>query len=522
MELDQVAWWVAVASSAFVLARLGRTRFAGGWGWAAVCLLILAVAGLGTVVLPDQAGVIAGVLWLVLLVAPLRLAQLSGLRLMQQRFAAARFHAGVARLLHPFDGLWTTPVLIDALALGHQGRTAEAVSMLSRLQDNPRLSRQMVLVIRAQLARLAWDWAAIPPLAEAIGSTSTLLPASMRLRAFGETGRLHDLVAGFHAVPHAADSEYQLCLLFLFAFCGRRQAVAELVAGPLAALDPDTRQFWLATAQLAGGGRDGAAQLSVLAQSDRPIRHAARRRLETPLAPADTLGATERRLIDEAEAAMRRDADFRDVGAAGWWRCHVVFALIVLNLSGFVAEELLGGSDNWRVLDRLGALWPEAVAQGEWWRLAAASFLHAGPVHLAVNMLALCVIGPWVERIAGHWRFALIYAGSGVGSMAAVHLLMRHGLVTEGLLVGASGAIFGVVGAQILLLLEGFRRLGSRLAGRRLATMGLVIGLQVVFDLTTPQVSFAAHASGFAIGIGLTALLVVVPRWIKQKSDRGY
>jgi membrane associated rhomboid family serine protease len=507
MELDPIAWWVAVASSVFVLARLARTR-SGGWGWAAVCALILAVAIIGTLVLPDQAGLIAGVLWLVFLVVPLRLTQLSGLRIIQQRFAAARFYAGLARLLHPLDGLWMTPVLIDALALGHQGNTAEAAVILTRLRNNPRASRRMVLVIQAQLARLAWDWAAIPALVDAVG-TAGLLPASMRLRAFGETGRLHDLVAGFQAVPHAADSEYQLCLLFLFAFCGRRHAVADLVDGPLAALDPDTRQFWLATAELAGGGSDSG--LSVLASSDRQIRHAARRRLETPLPRADVLDAAELRVIAEAEAAMRRDADFRDVASTDWRRCYVVLALIVLNVAGFVAEELVGGSDSTRALYRLGALWPAAVTQGEWWRLAAASFLHAGPVHLAVNMLALAVVGPWVEWIAGHWRFALIYAGSGIGSMAAVQVLMRHGIVTEGLLVGASGAIFGVVGAQVMLLLEGFRRLGSRLAGRRLAAMGLVIGVQVVFDLTTPQVSFAAHASGFAIGIGVTALLVAMP-----------
>jgi len=511
MELDQVAWWVAVVSSMIVLVRLGCARFAGGWGWAAVCALVLVVATFGSFAVPDQAGLIAGAVWLILLVAPLRLVQLSGLRVIQQRFAAARLYAGLARLLHPFDGLWLTPALIDALALGHQGRTAEAADVLTRLQDDPRASRRMVLVIRAQLARLAWDWAAIPPLAEAVGTAGGLLPASLRLRALGETGRLHDLVAAFQAVPHAADSEYQLCLLFLFAFCGRRRAVAELLGGPLAALDPDTRQFWLATAEPAGTGPDGMAQLTALASSDRPIRHVARRRLDTPLARPEMLDATERRVIDEAEAAMHRDAGFRDVSFAHWRRYSVVLALIVLNLAGFAAEELAGGSDSAHVLYRLGALWPSAVTQGEWWRLAAASFLHAGPVHLAVNMLALAVIGPWVEWTAGHWRFALIYVASGIGSMTVVQVLMRNGFVTEGLLVGASGAILGVVGAQILLLLEGFRRFGSRLAARRLAVMGLVIGVQVVFDLTTPQVSFTAHASGFVIGFGVTALLVAAP-----------
>src|SRR5271166_5624335 len=96
MELDQVAWWVAVVSSMIVLVRLGRARFAGGWGWAAVCALVLVVATFGSFAVPDQAGLIAGAVWLILLVAPLRLVQLSGLRVIQQRFAAARLYAGLA------------------------------------------------------------------------------------------------------------------------------------------------------------------------------------------------------------------------------------------------------------------------------------------------------------------------------------------------------------------------------------------------------------------------------------------
>jgi len=69
----------------------------------------------------------------------------------------------------------------------------------------------------------------------------------------------------------------------------------------------------------------------------------------------------------------------------------------------------------------------------------------------------------------------------------------------------------------VALLAQGWRRLGSGLAARRLLVLGLLVAFQVFFDLTTPQVSFAAHASGFVIGICLMALLLVV-RGIAVKS----
>jgi rhomboid protease GluP len=507
MALDQIFWWAAVVSTVVLLVRLAQRRFADGQGWAVMCVLVLAAACLAYGLLPDQAGLIAITLWLVLLGAPLRLAQLSARRTMQQRFAAARLYASCARLLHPLDGLWLMPAFIDALILGHRGETDEAAAILTRLQGDPRASERMQRVIRAQVARFAQDWPAILALTEDAGKAGSLLPSSLRLRAFGETMRLHELVAAFRTVRHSAHGEYQLCLLFLFAFCGRRDAVAHLVAGPLASIDSDTKQFWLATAELAAGAPAGAAQLAILAAYDRTIRFAARHRLDAAIASAAGLDGADRQVVDEAEAAMRLDAHFRDVAYAQWWRSYVVMVAVALNLVAFAAEEFFGGSESAPVLYRLGAVWPASVAAGEWWRLLAASFLHAGPLHLAVNMLALGVIGPWVEWMLGHWRLAVIYLGSAIGSMAAVQILMQQGLIDDGLLVGASGAIFGVVGAQIVLLLRGFRRLGSRLAGRRLAAMGLVIAVQVVFDLTTPQVSFSAHASGFLIGIALTLLV---------------
>lgn len=518
MELDRILLLLAVSSCLFLLGRLGRNRFAGAGGWAAVCIFLVTLAGVGWWAFPDHAGWIVGALWLILLMVPLSLARLGMRRIMQQRFAAAQFYARVVRILHPADGTWTTPVVVEALDMAHRGELQQAVALLAPLTDQGRVPAAVALLARAQVARLLGDWSEVAALAENAPPIGRSALGMMRARAYGETERLHELIADVRAARQTVELDYQLGLMFLFAFCGRRAAVAELLNGPLAVLDQDTRMFWLATADLVRGRAEAVAELAALAACDRPISRAARQRLDRPLASPESLGAQDLQIVDEAEAAMRRDAGYREVRAADWRRSYVVLGLIVLNAVGFALELITGGSESTPVLYRLGALWPDAVlVGGEWWRLAAALFLHIGPVHLALNMLALVVIGPWLERVIGHWRFAVLYLASGLGSMAAVLALMHAGWVADGLLVGASGAILGLVGAEVALLLRGWRELKSRLAAQRLIAMGVIVALQVVFDLTTPQVSFAAHASGFLVGIAFTGLLALVSRRNRTK-----
>lgn len=138
-------------------------------------------------------------------------------------------------------------------------------------------------------------------------------------------------------------------------------------------------------------------------------------------------------------------------------------------------------------------------------------FLHYGLVHLAMNMIGLAIIGPWVERKMGRIRYASLYLASGIGSMAAVVWFIRRGWMPEELLVGASGAIMGVIGAYGALLALGWRRERSALAARRLRGVALIVVAQTVFDVTNPQVSFAAHMSGFVWGALLTVLLMWAP-----------
>jgi membrane associated rhomboid family serine protease len=182
-----------------------------------------------------------------------------------------------------------------------------------------------------------------------------------------------------------------------------------------------------------------------------------------------------------------------------------VFVLILLNVLAFVFEISVGDLNDAEVLHRVGALEPYAVvAQGEYWRLFTALFLHGGFTHLLFNIFALYVLGPPLERSIGTIRFAACYLISGLASSAGVVGLTVLGFVQVAQLVGASGCIMGIVGAWAGFLV---RHRHAPQARQRLANVGLIVAIQIAFDLSTPQVSMAAHLCGLIAGFFLGMIL---------------
>ncbi len=183
-----------------------------------------------------------------------------------------------------------------------------------------------------------------------------------------------------------------------------------------------------------------------------------------------------------------------------------VFILILLNAAAFIFEISFGNWTDPEVLHQLGALEPYAVVvQGQYWRLFTALFLHAGFVHLLFNLFALYVLGPPLERSIGAVRFAICYLISGLVSSAGVVVLTVIGIVQVAQLVGASGCIMGIVGAWAGFLL---RHRHAPHAKQRLGNVLMIVAIQTAFDLSTPQVSMAAHLcglfSGAVLGFALT------------------
>jgi membrane associated rhomboid family serine protease len=192
-----------------------------------------------------------------------------------------------------------------------------------------------------------------------------------------------------------------------------------------------------------------------------------------------------------------------------------VLIFIALNTVTFLFEISVGDLNDPEVLHRVGALDPYAVVvQGEYWRLFTALFLHGGFTHLFFNIFALYILGPPLERSIGTIRFAACYLISGLASSAGVVALMVVGFVQVSQLVGASGCIMGIVGAWAGFLT---RHRHAPQAKQRLGNIGLIVVIQIAFDLSTPQVSMAAHLCGLIAGFFLG--LILTPRAVVRIGD---
>jgi membrane associated rhomboid family serine protease len=177
-------------------------------------------------------------------------------------------------------------------------------------------------------------------------------------------------------------------------------------------------------------------------------------------------------------------------------------ALVAANVLVYLITVGQGGGLNQpggQAFER-GALVGVLVADGDWYRLVSAMFLHASVIHLAFNMLALWWLGSVVEQALGTWRYLLIYFASGLAGSAGALLLSGPLAIT----VGASGAIYGILGA--LLILEYLST--GRLAGPALT----LIVLNLAITLTIPNISIGGHVGGLVGGVLATLALTQVRR----------
>lgn len=181
-------------------------------------------------------------------------------------------------------------------------------------------------------------------------------------------------------------------------------------------------------------------------------------------------------------------------------RIPVTVCLIAVNVAVFAAM-LSVGAGLWHTSNSVqlawGANFGPATGEGQWWRLGTAAFLHFGLVHLAMNMWALWDCGQFVERLYGRWRFAVLYAASALlGNL--VSLVLHGGQAISG---GASGAIFGVIGALLVAL---WRRRGEvHPAEFRWLFWGATgfAGLTIAMGLMITGIDNAAHIGGLVGGL---------------------
>lgn len=176
----------------------------------------------------------------------------------------------------------------------------------------------------------------------------------------------------------------------------------------------------------------------------------------------------------------------------------------------FAVETILGGSTETEVLVRMGAKVTPLIAAGQYWRLFTAMFLHIGFLHVMLNGYALVVIGTELERFVGWQRFLAIYLLSGLAGSLASYAFSPN------LSAGASGAIFGIIGALAAFFLLHRNQLGAW-GQRRLANIAFLIVINIVLGLTQPRIDNLAHMGGLLAGLGLGWALA--PRYALDPVD---
>lgn len=175
---------------------------------------------------------------------------------------------------------------------------------------------------------------------------------------------------------------------------------------------------------------------------------------------------------------------------------YATYVLIAINAVAFIAEIGAGGGATSGQLIHDGGLTGPAVANGDWYRIVTAGFLHAGPLHLLFNMYVLYVAGTLLEPGIGTPRFLGIYFVSLLSGSFGALLLSPNDLT-----VGASGAIFGLMAAVLVVARgRGMDEIASQ--------FGLFIVLNLALTVAIPNISIGGHLGGL-IGGGLAALLLV-------------
>jgi membrane associated rhomboid family serine protease len=179
---------------------------------------------------------------------------------------------------------------------------------------------------------------------------------------------------------------------------------------------------------------------------------------------------------------------------------RVSLTIVAANVLVFVVGLALGERELQARFGMIaGAPGVFGVADGQYYRLLTAAFLHAGVFHILMNMFALAQLGPVLEAALGRVRFTVLYVLSALGGSVLSYLLSDP----FALGVGASGAIFGLFGAYYVVV----RRLGGE---TRSIVILLVINLAITFAV--PIIDWRAHLGGLVTGAVVGAAFAYVPR----------
>ena len=198
------------------------------------------------------------------------------------------------------------------------------------------------------------------------------------------------------------------------------------------------------------------------------------------------------------------------VNLSAWTERIVTIGFVAINIFLFIVSVFSGN-----LLYNEGAFSLRYLLQDrQWWRFLTSMFLHADAGHLAGNMLMLYLAGELVEKYVGKRKFAMLYFFGGIsGSLLYALYEFMTGNYADS--IGASGAVFGLIGALLVIVVCHRGRYGDITIGR----MGFMIAYMLYMGFRTSNVNNAAHIGGLLGGILLTMFYMLAG---KRESGRRY
>ncbi|MDB4935280.1 MAG: rhomboid family serine protease [Labilithrix sp.] len=210
-----------------------------------------------------------------------------------------------------------------------------------------------------------------------------------------------------------------------------------------------------------------------------------------PAGPRVAVAPEEPSIVDKARAAP------------------VTFAILALNVAGFLWVQTHGGSDDLATSIKYGVLDGTLVWAGEYWRLVSYMFMHGGWMHILMNMYVLIGWGPPLERALGKKRFLLLYMLSGLAAGCAS--LVSGLLFAPHRTVGASGALFGIIGAFMALRRRQLGTFQAFFADKGIRSILVQIGLWTAIGSYALHLDNAAHLGGFVSGFAIVWVMTSAP-----------
>ncbi len=475
------------------------------------------------------------------------------------RWFAASEHLGIARrildlaeLLAPGSGIADEKALIGAMQEIRDGHIEQTVDALTAAKDRAPAEARIAIDERIAMLYLAayrWSdaiahaeanlWGALPvtpdpdpdasierpvlPLRRALGVAPPVWVEL--LGAYGRTGdldraakmlaRLEDVCEGRE---DAAVWIHRARMMFL-ALAGRPAAVQALVQPRQARhMNAAARTYWLGLAHEHKGDRVAAtAAYEKARKRSRGRQGDLIDQALANLAKADGVPVT---LSEEANAVVARieaaplPAQIRvptpPRSYATWGLTGSMLAIaLVITLS-------VGATNDVGVLMRSGAMVRGLVDGGEWWRIFSCVFVHVGGLHLLVNVIGMAFVGKLAEEVFGTARTFALFGVAGFAGAVASYLASPAGISA-----GASGALFGLLGAVFVELT--WHRKRYRTAWKRGMGMALavVIVAQVGYGFMYPVIDQWAHGAGLIAGVVFGAILSPHAPWAKAGVHLG-